>query len=64
MKSLSFSGYHNIKVIIPENNLQEILTLKLTNITIESLFWLKRLKQFEKISRNFLSNEIILFCDA
>lgn len=64
LKSLEFTGFSDVKVIQPSSGLQEILTLKITNQSAESLFWVRRLAQFESVSQTFERDHILLFCDA
>eukprot|EP01041_Mallomonas_annulata_P004461 gene4461-8887_t len=63
-KSLAYTGYTDIRLLKPQKGLQEILSLKITNQSAESLFWVQRLSQFEYISRSFKSDEILIYCDA
>ena len=64
IKSLKFAGYRSVLKIEPNQGTQEILSLKKTNLSAETFFWVKRLSAFEEASREFEPHRILLFCDS
>ena len=65
MASLALSGYKNIVLKAPAQQEREILNVKgKPNYTAEAIFWVNRLREFQRTAAAFPPSHVLIFCDA